>query len=168
MKSQPNINVPATSGEKLFHLLALVLFIGIIIYISLTYHSLPDQIPTHINIKGEVDNWGNKISILGLTLVSVPIFIILYFLGKVPHLHNYPVTVTKDNAVQLYKQSRFMFALLNFEIMGVFFLIIWEFVQIAKGNAGFGDWSFAFIIAVIFITVIYFFIKMRKLKPEKQ
>lgn len=166
MNNHPDIKVPAGKWERLFHFLALMLFISIIIYIIATYRHLPDQIPVHMNAKGVVDDWGNKATILALPLVSIPLFVILYFLGKYPHIHNYPVKVTEENAEQLYRQSRFMFSLMNAEIMGTFFLIVWDFVQVGKGNPGLGGWTIGLTVAPILITLIYFIVMMRKLKPS--
>lgn len=166
MKNQPNIRVPAGKWEKIFHFLALLLFLSLIAYIVLIYGSLPDQVPLHINVKGEVDDWGNKATILALPLIAVPMFMIMYFLGKFPHIHNYPVKVTGENAEQLYRQSRFMLALMNFEMMAMFTFIVWEFVHIAKGGSDLGEWLLVLTIVPILITPIYFIIRMRRFKPK--
>lgn len=168
MKNQPNIKVSASSWEKFFHLFALLLLIGLIVYVVMVYRSLPDQVPLHINLQGEVDDWGNKTTILALPLITVPLFIILYFLGNFPQVHNYPVKVTEENAEQLYRKSRLMLALMNFEIMVIFFLIVWEFVHIAKGGPGFEEWLLALTVVPILVTLICFIISMRKLKPESK
>ena len=166
--NQPNIDVPARKWENLGHILALLLFISLIFYIIFSFQSLPDQIPIHLNAKGEADNWGNKATILMWPLLAVPTMLLCYFLGRSPQVHNYPVKVTVENASQLYKQSRLMLALVNFEIMVMYFMFAWEFVYTAKGNPGLGVWMLVLEIGPLLLTVFYFLFRMRKLKPTPE
>ncbi len=36
------------------------------IYLAYIWNSLPEQVPMHWNLKGEIDNWGSKYSLIGL------------------------------------------------------------------------------------------------------
>lgn len=91
MKNHPNIDVPAGKLEKIFRFLALFLFLGLFVYVAFVYRSLPEEIPIHFNAKGEADGWGGRAVIFGMPLMAIPMLIILFFLGKSPQVHNYPV-----------------------------------------------------------------------------
>ncbi len=43
------------------------------IYLAFIWNSLPEKVPTHWNYKGEIDQWGDKFSLLGL-LFMLPVF----------------------------------------------------------------------------------------------
>jgi len=43
------------------------------IYLAYIWNSLPEQVPMHWNLKGEIDNWGSKYSLIGLTFL-LPVF----------------------------------------------------------------------------------------------
>lgn len=165
MKNHPNIDVPAGKLEKVFRFLALFLFLGLFVYVAFVYRSLPEEIPIHFNAKGEADGWGGRAVIFGMPLMALPMFIILFFLGKSPQVHNYPVKVTEENAHQLYRESRLLLAVMNFEVVGIFSLITWEIVQSAKGNFNLGGWMTVLSIAPTLITIAYFMFRMRRLKP---
>jgi uncharacterized membrane protein len=43
------------------------------VYLAFIWKTLPTKVPTHWNYKGEVDHWGDKISLIGL-LFMLPVF----------------------------------------------------------------------------------------------
>jgi len=49
------------------------------IYLAFIWNTLPNKVPTHWNYKGEVDHWGDKISLLGI-LFMLPVFTYLLLL----------------------------------------------------------------------------------------
>ena len=43
------------------------------IYLAYIWNSLPEQVPMHWNLKGEIDDWGSKYSLIGLAFL-LPVF----------------------------------------------------------------------------------------------
>ena len=66
------------------------------------YSRLPEIIPTHINIIGEIDGYGSKDTFNILPFFGVIIYVGLSIMQKYPHVFNYPVEVNEDNCRQLY------------------------------------------------------------------
>lgn len=63
-------------------LVFLLSFAGIA-YLTSVYHVIPDTIPTHFDITGEPDAWGDKSTLWGLGIfTSLPIYFLLMFLPK--------------------------------------------------------------------------------------
>jgi len=58
--------------KQIKHIPLLVLCILPLLYLGYIWEDLPNKIPTHWNIKGEIDNWGSKNS--AFILSSLPIF----------------------------------------------------------------------------------------------
>ncbi|UJL45374.1 DUF1648 domain-containing protein [Virgibacillus sp. NKC19-16] len=166
MKDQPNIKIPASTWENVFHLFAFILIITMFVYAIFMYSKLPDEVPIHFNAAGEADNWGGKGAIFMLPFISLPMFMLLFFLGRVPHTHNYPVKVTEQNAPKLYRESRLMLSVINFEVVAIFSLITWEMAQSAQGNGAMGIWMIVLVTVVPLATVGYFLLRMNRLKKE--
>ncbi|WP_368654394.1 DUF1648 domain-containing protein [Ornithinibacillus sp. 4-3] len=164
MKNHPKIEVPATKMEKILHLLSLLLIIGSFIYVSVSFSSLPDEVPVHFNINGEPDSWGNKATILIMPIISVFIFLPMYFLSKAPHTFNYMVKVTEENAPRIYPIARLMMAVINFFAMVLFAYIAWDMVQAAHGINYSGIWLFIITLGLPLLIIIFFGLWMNKVK----
>jgi uncharacterized membrane protein len=49
------------------------------VYLAVIWNTLPAKVPTHWNYKGEIDHWGDKISLVGL-LFMLPVLVYLIML----------------------------------------------------------------------------------------
>ena len=54
-----------------------------ILYLSIQWNALPDSIPLHSNMKGEVDRWGSKLELLPFTFLPLIVHLILLFITKI-------------------------------------------------------------------------------------
>jgi uncharacterized membrane protein len=79
-------------------LIALMFLIGF-----LAYSHLPDQIPTHWNIRGEVDGYGSRtFGALGIPLITLGIFFLFRFLPSIdPRKRNYVQFAKSYRAIKL-------------------------------------------------------------------
>ncbi|WP_164668043.1 DUF1648 domain-containing protein [Virgibacillus doumboii] len=164
MKKHPKIKVPATKWEKLFNFLSVILLISLIVYVVMAYNSLPEKVPTHFNAQGEADDWGNKVTVLIMPGVALVSFIIMYFVTKAPHVYNYTVEITEENAPRLYPLARTFMATINFEMVAILSYIAWGMVQSAKSGTGLGMSFIFFVIVVPVVTIIIFMIRMNKVQ----
>lgn len=54
------------------------------VYLAIIWDSLPQRVPIHWNYKGEIDNWGDKFSlILMLLLLPVLMYVLMTFIPKI-------------------------------------------------------------------------------------
>ena len=65
---------------RIYWIIALALCVASIAPPAWLYPSLPDRIPTHWNIKGEVDGYGGKWTLFMFPLMMVPMLLLFYFL----------------------------------------------------------------------------------------
>ncbi|MGC6479423.1 MAG: DUF1648 domain-containing protein [Flavobacteriaceae bacterium] len=56
----------------------------------LNYGNIPEMIPTHINFRGEVDGYGNKIQLWIISIVNLFLILIIYLVAKFPKYWNIP------------------------------------------------------------------------------
>ncbi|MGP4105614.1 DUF1648 domain-containing protein [Virgibacillus sp. L01] len=164
MKHHPKIEVPATKWEDFLNILSVILLICSIVFVVQAYNSLPEQVPTHFNAKGEADAWGNKGTVLLMPAIAFVSFIIMYFVTKAPHRFNYMVKVTEENAPRLYTLARTFMAVINFEMVAIFSYITWAMVQSASSGSGLGINFIFFVILLPIATIISFMIKMNRVK----
>ncbi|MEW9676015.1 DUF1648 domain-containing protein [Lentibacillus sp. L22] len=164
MRDRPKIDLPPSKWVQFLNLIAMLMLLSSIVYVVLTYRSLPETVPTHFNGKGEADGWGHKGTIFLLPVIAVICYIPLYFLSKVPHTFNYTVEITKENAPRLYQSARLFMTIINAETVAIFSFLTWETVRAAKGYDTFGVWLIVAIIVVPLITIIVFMVRMNQLR----
>ncbi|WP_042142600.1 DUF1648 domain-containing protein [Paucisalibacillus sp. EB02] len=161
--AHPKIKVEASTYEKTFNFLSVLIIIGTFGYTFYMFSSLPDQIPTHFNGAGEADGWGSKTTVIFLPVLVILLFIGIYILSKFPHIFNYPIKVTEENASRVYQIARQLVAIINFEIVVLFTVLQIKIIQSA--NTGVSNISPIFSVLFIFIpliTCIVFFIRLDK------
>jgi len=66
--------------KRPYFILSVLLIIGSIIFSCALYSSLPDQVPTHWNVHGEIDDYGSKVPALFL-MPALNIAILVLFAG---------------------------------------------------------------------------------------
>lgn len=69
------------------------------------YPSLPDVVASHFNAKGEPNGYGNKTFILIIPSVATLMYLVFFIVNRYPHLHNYMINITEDNALKNYRFS---------------------------------------------------------------
>ena len=127
--------------------------------VALNYNQLPETIPSHFNIQGEVDGYGDKSTIFILLLLHVGITALLNWVGNHPEQHNYPIAITDENRAQQYKLSSQLVQRLNV-ILGLLFTTISLSVMF---NA-FPTEIMFLELGLIFLELILHFIRIRKSK----
>lgn len=116
---------------------------------------LPTIIPTHFNASGKPDDYGNKNSILLLPVLATLINFLLSWLNKRPHLFNYGVKVTLENAQQQYTQATRMLRFLKLAIIIIvsILVLLTYLTSLGKIN-GLGAWFLPVIISLLMLPVI--------------
>jgi uncharacterized membrane protein len=99
-----------------FDLLNLGLVIFLWWFTLKNYKSLPQVIPTHFDVEGKADNFGNKKWFFFTPILSVIFYIGIFFLIRSPESANFPVEITDEN-------RDVQFFIMNFFIRWLFLLI---------------------------------------------
>lgn len=79
-----------------------------IIYTAATYPSLPDTVPVHYGITGEMDATGDKSTIWTPLIVLVVMHIGFGLLNRFPQIFNYPVTIRDRHRTEVYSTAQHM------------------------------------------------------------
>ncbi|NOU66833.1 DUF1648 domain-containing protein [Paenibacillus sp. LMG 31461] len=165
MEQRPIIPFSRSKAETILDVISLLVIVSMIAYVAYEWRNLPDRIPMHFNGKGEIDGWGNKMSLIALPLIGIIVYVGLTLLSKVPHVYNYPTPITAQNARGQYQNARLFMNSLKAVIVILFGFIEWSVIQSARvGNGELNGWVLGFILLMLFGTIIFFIIRSIQLK----
>ena len=165
MNPNPKLKIEADDFDKKLELLGYFLLFFLWVYSVYAYTVLPDIIPTHFNIKGEVDSFGGKMMVLFLPLVGTIMYVSLTFLNKYPHYFNYPSKITPENAFAKYTVATKMMRVLKNELLFIFSIIqIFTYLSVKGETSSLIFWFLPFVIIMMLATMIYFIVKLTKAK----
>ncbi len=156
---------PQTPLERLANIVGYASFLTMVLFMVFNWRSMPDSVPTHFNIAGEADDWGSKWSLIILPMIAIFLHIMMEFVEKNPHTHNFPVALTEENAPKLYFLSRRATNLTKNICTLLLASISISSVKTALGNIeGLNSWWMGLLLMALFGVMIMSFLSMRKYK----
>lgn len=168
MNERPKIKPELTPIDRTIEILGWTLIAAIWILATVNYSNLPDTIPIHFNAKGEADRFGGKEHLFTLPIVATILYIGLTTLNQYPYLFNYPMPITRKNALRQYKNATRLLRYLKAIIVSVFGVITLQVIRSAHGKTdGLGIWVLPLIAALIMLPIIIFVIRSIKSEGKK-
>lgn len=162
--NRPRINVPYQTVDIIIEFTSIALLILMWSYCILSFSKLPETIATHFNGSGEPDGFGNKHSIWIIPIIGTVTYIGLFIVNKYPHIHNYMVNITEENALKNYRFSTRVLRIVNFLCAILMAYITYMIVESAFGKQfNLGTWFVPVVVGVSIILPIVLMIYMRKL-----
>ena len=152
MTDRPKLKIKKDRFDLAIEVSSLILLVFFWCFCFLTYKDMPDTIPTHFDAFGKADAYGSKNHIWGLPIVSSIIYIGISILNNFPHIFNYPLTITEENAEKQYRWATKLLRILKIVIVIIFFMIAYSSSNYQNLGASF----LPFIFALIFIPLLYF------------
>ncbi len=159
--NRPKIKIALDLFDKLVEgigILALLFLIGIpVVY----YGDLPAAIPGHYGFGGTPDEYIDPATIWVLPVLGLVLYIGMGVLSRYPHILNYPIEITAENAERVYQLAVKMIRVINMEIICMFSYITYSTIQTALGRqSGIGKYIIMTFVVLIFGTIVYFMIRM--------
>lgn len=160
---QPVIHLPYLYIDKLLIVMSFLIIITCFIVATFFYQKLPDEIPMHFNIKGEVDRLGSKVSIFFIPGIAFITILPMLFLSKYPHTFNYPVKIDENNAKKEYSLARSLMIQMTLAI-SIILLYVTVMVIYSAFNATtlLRNWDIIIILGIIFTPIIHHIWKRKK------
>lgn len=107
--------------------------------------------------------------ILTLPFIATFLFIVFTDLNKFPHLFNYPVSITAENAPRLRTNATRMIGYLKLVSVVVFGLIVLQTIRNANGQtSGLGTWFLPSTLGLFLISMTYFIVKSVRAKKSNE
>jgi hypothetical protein len=149
--------------DYVLELLSLLSVLCTIVLFVIFWIEAPKSIPIHYNIYGIADRFGNKTTLIILPVMSVVTYAGLTFLNKFPYIFNFPVKVTEQNRLILYKNTTKMVRWNKLIICLLFAVIVWQQIGIIRNHYNkLNNISIFILIAYLILCFIFFAIKMNK------
>lgn len=155
--SQPKLSIPKSQVDYILIGIGLV---GVFAMLGLTtfyYEQLPDQIPTHFNATGQPDSYGEKSTLWFLVIAGIVIYALILLVNRAPHIVNYSVPITPENAPRQYqnlqRMNRSMAAIISLCLAYILYAII----EMSLGDReSLGPWFVLLFLGLIFGVIGYY------------
>ena len=139
---RPVFSVPKKTLDWIFEIIAFSCLVWIWIYCFISYSTLPDVIPVHYNELGFPNGYGSKDTIWLIPGIVTIVVVALFFLNKYPHLFNYAVNITEQNALKQYQLSTRLLRIISMNVACLFNYIVYKEVEGATTGYSRLDWWF--------------------------
>lgn len=157
---QPVIEVPASATDMAVEAAALVGLAASIVLVVWALPILPEKIPIHFDFWGKPDGWGPKTGLFFLVGITAFSYVALTVVNLFPHIFNYPVRITEENAPRQYAIATSALRWLKLEIVWLITYTEWAAIQTALGKArGVSPWFAPLMLAVLLATVAVLLIR---------
>ena len=143
--------------RKILELLGLT---GLVLLVWMTYGALygvdrlPDRVPTHFAAGGRPDGWGSPAGMVLLPVIAGTLYLLMSVVMRFPAAFHFPVASTALNRARLEAVTLDMIAWLKAELVCLFAVLQWVFIQAARsGDGHLFPRILPFFIVIIFATV---------------
>ncbi|MGI6360741.1 MAG: DUF1648 domain-containing protein [Bacillota bacterium] len=161
-KNRPILKIPRSNLDIALELLSLAGILVLMAIFFINWPTIPSEIPMHFTGDGSVDTWGSKNFLWLFLLLAVGLYIGLLLGGRKPHLFNYSIPITEDNAEHIYKGSVLFFNIVKSILMWIFVVILNAMIKTSLGETVYlGAWMII-LISILAITMIAFFVWCHK------
>ncbi|MGB4984670.1 MAG: DUF1648 domain-containing protein, partial [Erysipelotrichaceae bacterium] len=83
-----------------------ILLFGMVIFLVAYWESIPDKIPMHYDLMGQVNRWGDKSEIVFLPIISFFLYFLLTVVEYFPSSWNTSVKITPYNRDKVYRMMK--------------------------------------------------------------
>lgn len=151
---RPRIKQPFSQLDRLLLIINTSVIASNTVFCFVSFPDLPQIIPTHFDVNGVADKFGDKSSIWFLPAISLLLSVGLWSLSFYPHILNYLAEITQDNAPQQYALASKLLRVLSILVSFIFSFAIYETIVIAENSADSFVWLPMIIIVFGFITLL--------------
>jgi uncharacterized membrane protein len=164
MKERPKIKPAPTAGDRNIEVLSALILTATWFLAVYAFSFLPETIPVHFDLKGNPNRFGSKANLVVLPIISTILYTGMTIINRYPHIFNYPVKITEENALRQYTNATKMLRVLKLVVLIVFFTIVFFTVRSASGATFQGIWILPFMLAVVYVPLGYFIVRAYRKK----
>lgn len=123
-KNRPKHKLPMTVMDRVAELISAVVLLTATTFFLIGYSAISDSIPMQYDFSGNVSRMGSKSELLLLLGVLIVIYAGLTVLQRYPHVYNYLVEITEENAERQYSLAVRMIRWLKLMMVSLFSMIL--------------------------------------------
>ena len=141
LETKPRIKINKSKTDRRLELFGGILLLLLWLITVYVYAHSPGTIPIHFDDSGKTNNYGSRNMLFFLTILATIIYAGITQLNKFPHILNYPVKITAENAAQQYSNATRMLRFLKAGVLLIFILlIVLEHLTALGIRKGIGGW----------------------------
>jgi len=160
LEKRPKIKIEMTLTDKFLEVIGWSAAVLLWAMTAVYFTHLPENIPSHFNFAGKADDYGGRFTVFLLPVIGTVLFVLLTVLNKYPHIFNYPVKITPENALKNYSMAARFIRYLKFALLLLFIFINYFTIQTAMGeSSGLGIWIHVIMILFLIVPLIFYVIK---------
>ncbi len=154
------MKIKTTLADIILEILTLAALIGPLVYLLVTWSSIPAKIPMHYNFAGEIDRWGGKGEIIILVVIPWLLYFPITLIERFPQIWNTGVEVTEKNRVQVYRTLKYMVKTLKFSIALIFAYLI----LITASGMSLPGWFLPAVVIIEFGNIAFWLVRLFRLR----
>lgn len=125
----------------------------------LAWSDLPQRIPMHFDFSGQPDAWGSKGMLVVLPIILLVLYALLTLLARVPHVYNYPVAITPENARTQYRLARSLITEMKAVTSLALAYLTWGVIAVARGaREDLGEWFLLALLLALAVRMVRYLI----------
>lgn len=152
--SNPKLKILPNRLDRLIEVIGWVI-LGLLWCLTIwAFITISGDVPIHFNFHGDPDRYGPVGFIILIPVMTTLILAGITWLNRYPHIFNYPVKITTENALKQYTMAIRLLRIIKLSIALIFLIINISIIATANGtikNTPF--WSTALIVILIIIIV---------------
>lgn len=150
---------PTTLWQRVLGILSPALLLGTVVYILIRWPHLPEQIPLHYNIAGEIDGYGGRGMLLLMPVLGLVTDGVVALVGRFPKSWNTGARVTLYNRVRVYRLVRDLMAELRLA-MALFFGGFAVYQSLLPEH--FSGNVIGLLTLLMFVPIVRYFVRLRR------
>ena len=156
------IKIERNALDILEAIVSLLCLVGVVVYLVLTWDTIPDKIPAHYNAAGEINRWGSKSELIVLPIISWMIFGLITLIERFPSIWNTGVRITDANRNVVYRLLKSMIAVVKMFVL----LMFGSLTVISSLSLNLPVWYLLAFIGLLFGSIAYFIVRLTRLRTE--
>jgi uncharacterized membrane protein len=156
---QPRLTLERTTLDLFLDGLAIASWMSGLAVVLSSWSDLPERLPMHFDMAGQPNRWGPRGELFVLPTISFVLLISMAVLSRFPHIYNYLVVITEQNAPRQYRLAVRLIQSLNILLQALFAVIVWIVIRASQGHSHPGVWLVPVLVAGTFVLLIVYLVK---------
>lgn len=93
------------------------------VFLAVYWKRIPDQVPSHYDLSGNVTEYGSKMSFLIMPFVGLLAYVLMRVVEEFPSAWNIPVRMTRENRGRILRATKDMMVILKVELVALFSIL---------------------------------------------
>lgn len=136
-------------------------------YVWQAWPIIPERIPQKFDISGQPTRWGGRDGLWLLPGLALGVYAVQSVLQRMPHIYNYPVDLSEENAPRLYAIGVSLMIWMKLQGVVLFAVLSWRQIEVALGGtATLGAWFVPAFLVLNLGTIAFHLIRSRAERPQ--